>query len=86
MNKEALMRKLQALAFAKTEAELYLDCYPDNAAALDYYKKLIAELEAVTLEYEDKYGPIRAGGGPLNGWDWIKGPWPWYPDFETEDK
>ena len=86
MSKEALMRKIQALSFAKTEAELYLDCYPDNTAALDYYKKLMAELESATLEYEDKYGPIKAGGGSLSGWDWIKGPWPWYPDFETEGK
>lgn len=85
MSKAELMRRLQALAFAKTETELYLDCHPDNKMALEYYKKLLKELMSVTLEYEDKYGPVTAGGGTLETWDWIKGPWPWNPDFETEE-
>lgn len=85
MTKAELMRRVQALAFAKTETELYLDCHPDNQAAIEYYRKLMAELCAAKLEYEDKYGPITADGGSLHEWSWIKGPWPWSINFETEE-
>ena len=86
MNKENLMRKIQALSFAKTETELYLDCYPNNPMALEYYKKVVRELDNYVVEYENKYGPLTAGGSMGNTWSWIKGPWPWDRDFETEDK
>ena len=33
----ALLRDIQALCFAKTEATLYLDTHPDHKAALDYF-------------------------------------------------
>lgn len=86
MNKEKLMRKIQALSFAKTETELYLDAHPNNPAALDYYKKIVGELEGLYVEYENKYGPITASGSTGNTWNWISGPWPWHREFETEDK
>ena len=38
MTKSELMRKIQALSFAKTETELYLDCHPENKAALEYVR------------------------------------------------
>ncbi len=85
MTKSELMRKIQALAFAKTETELYLDCHPDNRAALEYYHKIKNELSALMLEYSNKFGPIRAEESSREKWDWVEDTWPWHVDFEEED-
>ena len=84
MNKSELMRKIQSLAFVKTETELYLDAHPDNKAALDYYHKVNDELENLTRQYECKFGPITAKGSSQNSWNWVDKPWPWHVDFEKE--
>ena len=86
MTKAELMRKIQSLAFAKLEAGLYLDCHPDNRAALEYYHKLHGELDALVLEYSNKYGPITADDSSHMSWNWVEGAWPWQIDFEMEDK
>lgn len=78
---ETLYAKLQKLDFAIVELALYLDSYPDNAAALDYYQKLIAEREAVSTAYA-------IGGCPMtildnknpNLWEWGQRSWPWQND------
>ncbi len=85
MSKEKLMRKIQELAFAKTETELYLDCHPDNSAALDYYHKTVEALQSLTREYEDRFGPISAEGSSGEVWSWVLGAWPWYSDFEATE-
>lgn len=86
MNKEKLMRKIQELAFAKTETELYLDCHPDNRAALEYHRGTVDELEKLVHEYEDRFGPISAASSSGEAWSWVLGAWPWHADFEeTED-
>lgn len=82
MNKAALMRKVQELAFAKVEAELYLDVHPDSKEALEYYHKILGELELATLEYESKYGPITASAAARDRWNWVSDAWPWEKDFE----
>ena len=86
MSKSELMRKIQSLAFAKTETELYLDCHPDNSAALDYYRKINDELEAYVLEYSNKFGPIKASDAYGKNWTWVENSWPWHVDFEEEVK
>ena len=85
MTKAELMRKIQELAFAKTETELYLDTHPDNTMALEYYAKINAELMEYAMQYTNKYGPIVAGESMGETWSWVKNPWPWHIDFETED-
>ena len=85
MTKRELMRKIQALAFAKTETELYLDCHPDNRQALDYYNKINNELESYILEYSNKFGPIRAENSSSEKWNWVDDGWPWHVDFEEVD-
>jgi len=84
MTKSELMRKIQALAFAKTETELYLDCHPDNTAALEHYHKINNELESYMLDYSNKFGPIRAAGSSREKWNWVESPWPWSIEFEEE--
>ena len=85
MTKSELMRKIQALAFAKTETELYLDCHPDNAAAIEYYHKINEELDSYILEYSNKFGPIRAADSSRREWNWVGDAWPWHVNFEEEN-
>ncbi len=75
---EMLLRKIQALSFAKVEAELYLDIHPDSKQALDYYKKILGELDEYMTEYQNKYGPLFAEGVVGDRWTWVEGAWPWH--------
>ena len=84
MDRAELMKKIQALAFAKTETELYLDGHPEAMAALEYYKELITRLNSLTEEYEAKYGPITAGSSTSDNWEWALGKWPWQFDAEED--
>ena len=72
-----LMKNIQALSFAKTETELYLDTHPEAMAALSYYKELIEKLAMITEEYEAKYGPLTAASVNGDRWTWVDGAWPW---------
>lgn len=83
-DKKALMRKIQALSFAKVEAELYLDTHPENTNAIDYYKKILAELDEAMTKYQNEYSPIFAEGIVGNRWAWVDDNWPWHTDFEKE--
>jgi spore coat protein JB len=80
------MRKIQELAFVKTETELYLDGHPDNKTALDFYHKTVGELSELTRRYENKYGPITAEGSSAERWNWVDSSWPWHVDFEIEEE
>ena len=80
MTREEMVRNIQALAFAKTETELFLDGHPDCQAALTYYYETVDALRAATEEYEAKYGPITASGVRGDVWTWTDMPWPWQND------
>lgn len=74
-------KNLQALDFALVETALYLDAYPENRQALEYYHRLIAQREAAMENYEKSCGPVTMyGNKSRNSWDWVEGPWPWEPD------
>ena len=81
--KNDLLRKVQALSFAKVEAELYLDTHPDSTQAMNYYKKTLAELDEAMTEYQNKYGPLFAEGVVGDSWTWVDDTWPWH--ITTED-
>lgn len=74
---EDLLRKIQALAFAKTEAELYLDGHPDCVAAFDYYREIVRELRGLMDEYEGAVATIRQENENGERWSWVNKPWPW---------
>lgn len=77
MTREELMDRIHALSFAMTEAQLFLDTHPDCRAALDYFRNLRDELDGLTTEYQNKYGPLFADMTVGDKWAWIDGPWPW---------
>ena len=85
-NRNTLMEKIRALAFVKTETELFLDTHPDSAAALAYYRDTVRRLEELMEEYTDKYGPITASHSVEGGWSWISGPWPWQRETDKNTK
>ena len=80
-NCKGLMRKLQVIDFAIIDASLYLDAYPECAAALDYYKRLVKEREEIRKIMNENGCPVTTVGGISDGkWSWVSGPWPWEPD------
>ena len=79
---EALLKRIQELAFAKTETELYLDGHPGCVAALEYYRELVKELRGAMDEYQGTVGAIRAEDEMGARWSWTDKPWPWQIGME----
>ena len=82
-----LLGKIQELDFAKVETGLYLDAYPDNRAALKYYREVCEHLDALTKSYEMTYGPVTMGDAAhtsTDTWSWTKGPLPWQYEMWEE--
>ncbi len=75
----SLTRRLQAIDFAIQDTVLYLDAYPDDADALDYYRSLI-EARAGLLAARSKEMPLTVYDNTGTDWDWVKAPWPWQPE------
>ena len=82
--KNALLKKIQALSFAKVETELYLDTHPECKQALEYYKNTLTKLDELMTEYQNKYGPLFAEGVVGDRWSWVDGAWPWQADWEEK--
>lgn len=82
MTKDELMNKIYALSFALTETQLFLDTHPDCKQALEYYRRLVTDLDTAMTEYQNKYGPLMAESTGSDGWTWIEGPWPWQNNCE----
>lgn len=73
-----LARRIDAVEFALVETILYLDAYPENRGALEYYQSLSNERARLIEQYEKTVGPLTACGNKSNtSWDWVKTPWPW---------
>lgn len=73
-----LARRIDALEFALAETILYLDAYPENRAALEFYQALLSERDRLAEQYEKTVGPLTAYGNRSNTtWDWVTTPWPW---------
>ena len=69
--------KIKAVSFALYETVLYLDGHPDCQDALAHYNELVRQLEDVTEQYENRYGPLTIYSNAGDKWDWIASPWPW---------
>lgn len=74
-----LLRKIQELCFAVHESELYLDTHPNDKDAAVYRSGVMAEVEKLTKEYENKFGPLTVRAAEMCGgeWNWLSDPWPW---------
>lgn len=80
MNEQAkLLTDIDALCFAITDLNLYLDVNPNNQDAINLFNQYREEKENLTKEYESMYGPITLDSNSLNSypWGWDDMPWPW---------
>jgi spore coat protein JB len=77
MSREELMKRIHALSFAMTEAQLFLDTHPECRDALTYFRDTRDQLDTLMTEYQNKYGPLFADMTVGDKWNWVDGPWPW---------
>ena len=80
INEQArMLTDIDSLCFSLTDLNLYLDIYPDDKNIINLFNKYRKEKEALTMEYESKFGPLTLNSDSLNSypWDWINMPWPW---------
>ena len=78
--RQNMLYKLQEIAFAAHEINLYLDTHPEDKNCIMLYNKYLNEERRLNDEYERKYGPIDLSdpnGLNVTPWAWIKEPWPW---------
>lgn len=79
-DRENALYKLQEVAFAAHELNLYLDTHPSDSNAVRLYNEYNRQEKMLNDEYERKYGPIDLSdteGLSMTPWAWIKEPWPW---------
>ena len=78
-----LLEQIQAVDFALYETVLYLDVYPHSCDALETYRKLRAQSDALRAEYEATWGPLTAFSNQSDtSWDWMSKPFPWEYDAD----
>lgn len=80
-----LMRRIRAVDFAIQETVLYLDAYPCDRKALEYYHKLTEAREELVEAYQNGCGPLtNRGNESATEWNWICSPWPWEYDANRD--
>ena len=70
--------ELMAICFVTDELGLYLDTHPNDREAFDMFQTFLALKKEATERYIEKYGPIcKKDMLGMNGYNWLKDPWPW---------
>ena len=62
VNKETMLRRLQAADFVLHETVLYLDGHPTNQKALEFFRKAKAAYDELLAEFQEAFGPQTAYG------------------------
>ena len=78
--KQKELYKLQEMAFAAHDINLYLDTHPNDSNSIKLYNEYLKQEKMLNDEYERKYGPVDLSdseGLSMTPWAWIKEPWPW---------
>lgn len=76
--RSALLRKLDAYAFAAYDWNLYLDTHPKDQDAIAMFHKMVDKAKALKMEFESKFGPLTAEAARnMESWNWLDDPWPW---------
>lgn len=81
-----LQKRLSAAQFAVIETGLFLDTHPNDAAAMEAFKKYVGVYRALYKEYTEKYGPLTQFDSTCNNlsFDWLDNPWPWENMMECD--
>ena len=81
MQGKEMLEALRAIDFSIYDVILYLDAYPNCKEALEYYHRLMKDKEALSCEYQKKFGPLNPfENKSATAWQWIDNPWPWEPE------
>ena len=56
VNKETMLRRLQAADFVLHETVLYLDGHPTNQKALEFFRKAKAAYDELLAEFQEAFG------------------------------
>ena len=75
--KQSLMQQINEASFAMDDVLLFLDTHPNDAAAMQYYKNVVAMRKNAMEAYERQFGPLMVDGVNGNCWDWVTEKWPW---------
>lgn len=78
--KDKMLYSIQEACFGAHEANLYLDTHPNDLEMIKTFKQYNDLANDLTIEYENKYGPICLSdnlGIKNDFWNWINNPWPW---------
>ena len=74
----ALLKKLNAYAFAAYDWNLYLDTHPNDRDAIAMFHKMADKADELRKEFESKFGPLTAREARnMERWNWLDDPWPW---------
>ena len=80
MNEQAeMLTYIDALCFACTDLNLYLDVFPNNKQMINLYNKYNGQKNELMNKYQEKFGPLTLDSSSLNTfpWGWNERPWPW---------
>ena len=78
--KQKELYKLQEIAVAAHDINLYLDTHPNDNNTIKLYNEYLKQEKMLNDDYERKYGPIDLSdttGLSMTPWSWINKPWPW---------
>ncbi|MCD8026911.1 MAG: spore coat protein CotJB [Clostridiales bacterium] len=82
--REILIKKISTYQFAALDLQLFLDTHPNDRKTLMKMKEYRDMAEPLIEEYEKKYGPLTKDMTSTNNWRWIRGPWPWENEEDTD--
>lgn len=74
----SLLLNVQAKSFLAHDLLLYLDTHPDDRAALESYRRALAERDEAVRLYERQVRALTPDGTLCRSdFDWADGPFPW---------
>ena len=77
------LKNVQMTCFAAHEANLYLDGYPEDHEALDYYIEMQKKADEATAYFEENFGPLSVKKTKGDRFQWVETPWPWEMEANT---
>ena len=77
--RQQMLQWVNMVSFAVTEANLYLDTHPDDAAALAYFQEYSRLRNQALEDYASMFGPLTVdtAGGRRQIWEGGNTPWRW---------
>ena len=73
-----MLKKINEVSFAMTDAQLFLDTHPCSGDAMRYFEKMRILRSRLMAEYAEMFTPLTVqDASEADSWSWVEGPWPW---------